>query len=136
MSRPSNVGNFSIECDDVERAKRFYEAVFDWKIVPWGPPGYYQIITGTAEQPGILGDLRGRDEPRSGTGSRGYECTIGVDSLAETLAAVEAHGGRIASPRIRIEGVGDLAYFEDTEGNRAGVMQHVPDLRLPEGVRV
>ena len=26
--------------------------------------------------------------------------------------------------RYRIEGVGELAYFEDTEGNRAAIMQH------------
>ena len=136
MSRPSNVGNFSIECDDVERAKRFYESVFEWRIEPWGPPGYYRIITGTAQQPGIRGDLRGRREPLTGTGNPGFECTITVESLADVLAAIEAHGGRIVSSRFRIEGVGDLAYFEDTEGNRAGVMQHVPDLRLRPGAHV
>ncbi len=133
MSRPNNVGHFAVECDDVERAKAFYEAVFDWRIEPWGPPGYYLITTGTPEAPGILGDLRSRREPLAGTGCRGFECTINVGSLAKTLRAIEAHGGRIAAKPYRIEGVGDLAYFEDTEGNRAGVMQydggpHAPDL--------
>jgi predicted enzyme related to lactoylglutathione lyase len=126
-----NVGHFAIECDDVERAKAFYEAVFGWRIEPWGPPGYYHIYTGAPEAPGILGDLRSRREPLSGTGNRGYECTINVGSLAETLSAVEAHGGRIASKPYRIEGVGDLAYFEDTEGNRAGVMQYHGAARDP-----
>jgi predicted enzyme related to lactoylglutathione lyase len=136
MSRANNLCHFAIECDDVERAKRFYEAVFGWKIVPWGPPDYYQIITGTPEEPGVLGDLRTRREPLEGTGNRGFEATIAVASLANTLTAVQAHGGRVVSSRYGIEGVGDLAYFEDTEGNRVGVMQHVPDLRLPEGARV
>src|SRR6185312_17448065 len=116
---PNNVGHFAIECDDVERAKDFYERVFGWKIVPWGPPGYYHIHTGPAEEPGILGDLRSRREPLSGTGNRGYECTVNVASLEEAMAAVVANGGRIADPPYRIEGVGTLAYFEDTEGNRA-----------------
>jgi predicted enzyme related to lactoylglutathione lyase len=131
----ANVCHFAIECDDVERARRFYETVFGWKAVPWGPPGYYMIITGTAENPGIQGDLRERAEPRAG-GSRGYECTIAVVSLKDTTAAIEANGGRMASSPYRIEGVGDLAYFEDTEGNRAGIMQHAPELKLPEGARI
>ncbi len=131
----ANVGHFAIECDDVERAKRFYERVFGWRIEPWGPPDYYQVFTGAPERPGILGDLRVRHEPLTGTGSRGYECTIVVDSLDEILAAIEAHGGRVIDgSRYRIEGVGDLAYFADTEGNRAGVMQHVAGFKLPPGV--
>jgi predicted enzyme related to lactoylglutathione lyase len=132
--RARNVCHFAIECDDVERAKRFYEAVFGWRIAPWGPPGYYQIFSGTVGQPGILGDLRGRREHLSGTGNRAFECTIAVDSLKEAMAAVEQHGGRMVSAPYGIDGVGDLAYFEDTEGNRVGIMQHVPDLRPGEGV--
>jgi uncharacterized protein len=120
----SNVGHFAIECDDVERAKAFYEAVFGWRIEPWGPPGYYHIYTGAPDAPGILGDLRSRREALTGTGNRGYECTINVGSLAEAMKAIEAHSGRIVSRPYRIEGVGDLAYFEDTEGNRAGIMQY------------
>ena len=57
MSRAQNVNHFAIECDDVERAKAFYERVFGWTIKPWGPPNYYHIATGTPERPGILGDL-------------------------------------------------------------------------------
>ncbi len=122
MSTPNAIRHFSIECGDVERAKAFYEAVFGWRIEPWGPPGYYQIFIGP--HPAPIGDLRGRREPLTGTGCSGYECTIGVTSLKDILPAIEAHGGRIASKPYRIEGVGDLAYFEDTEGNRAGVMEY------------
>jgi predicted enzyme related to lactoylglutathione lyase len=132
----SNVSHFSIECDDVERAKRFYETVFGWRIAPWGPPDYYQIVTGTTERPGILGDLRHRREPLIGTGNRSYECTIAVESLAATVAAIEAGGGRVVMQPYRIEGVGDLAYFEDSEGNRAGIMQYAADMSMPEGTRL
>lgn len=139
MSAPSNVSHFSVECDDVERAKRFYEAVFGWRIVPWGPPNYYQIFTGTTEAPGILGDLRERHHaPASdgGAGLSGYVCTISVASLTEALAAVETNGGRVHSRPYRIEGVGDLAYIEDSEANRVGVMQHVEGLVVPEQQRL
>jgi predicted enzyme related to lactoylglutathione lyase len=128
----NNVGHFAIECDDVERAKTFYEAVFDWRIEPWGPPGYYHIYTGTPEQPGILGDLRSRGEPLSGTGARGYVCTINVDDLRACITAIEASGGSIVSKPYRIENVGDIAYFEDTEGNRAGMIHYFGGPRAPE----
>ncbi len=131
----ANIGNFSVECDDVERAKAFYEAVFGWRIDPWGPPGYYRIITGDAQRPGIGGDLRERREPLGGPGNRGFECTIVVEALEPVIAAIEANGGRIVMSRMRIEGVGDLIYFEDTEGNRVGVMAHVTRFVLPEGQR-
>jgi predicted enzyme related to lactoylglutathione lyase len=135
VSGPNNVGHFAIECDDVERAKRFYEAVFGWRIEPWGPPDYYQVFTGTPERPGIHGDLRTRRQPLAGTGNRGFECTITVESLDAILAAIEANGGHVLQgTRYRIEGVGDLAYFEDTEGNRAGVMQQDPAMHHPPGV--
>ena len=125
----NTIGQFSIECDDVERAKAFYEAVFGWRAEPWGPPGYYRFTTGTAERPGLPGDLRGRREPLAGTGLRGYEATVNVASLKDAIAAIEAHGGRIVSSPYRIENVGDLAYFEDTEGNRCGLIQLHPDHR-------
>ena len=34
MSLHGAVCNFSVECDDVERARRFYETVFSWRITP------------------------------------------------------------------------------------------------------
>ncbi len=122
----NTIHHFSIECDDVERAKIFYETVFGWRIEPWGPPGYYQIFIGA--HPGPLGDLRSRRQPLTGTGLSGYEATIGVGSLKVVMSAIEANGGTIASKPYRIEGVGDLAYFQDTEGNRAGIMQYDPGL--------
>lgn len=127
MSQAQNVSHFAIECDDVERAKAFYAAVFGWEINPWGPPNYYLITTGTPDRPGILGDLRERHHRLAeGAGAvTGYVCTINVVSLVQVLAAVEAHGGRIHSRPYLIEGVGTVAYIEDSEGNRVGLMQPV-----------
>jgi uncharacterized protein len=112
------VMHFEIECDDVERAKRFYERVFGWKIRPWGPPNYYLIDTPT---PSLGGDLRERQH--RGAGNCGFVCTVDCDDLKATMATVVAHGGAIASQEVRIEGVGNLAYVTDTEGNRLGLMQ-------------
>ena len=54
----------------------------------------------------------------------GYECSIGVDSVDDTIAAVEANGGKIVMPKFYIPTVGTLIFFEDTEGNVVGAMQY------------
>jgi len=119
---PPTVRHFAIHADDVSRARRFYEAVFGWRFEAWGPPGFYRI-----HGAGLMGALQERREPLGGTGLRGYEITIGVDDLDAATASVEKHGGCVVEPPFRIEGVGELAYVADTEGNRVGVMQYDRD---------
>ncbi len=120
---PAKFRHFSIHADDVQRAKAFYEAVCGWTFTPWGPPNFYQLLDLGG---GFVGALQQRQEPLTGTGMRGFEVTLGVDDLDATLDAVSAHGGEILTQRYRIEGVGELAYFADTEGNRVGAMQYDP----------
>ena len=115
--------HFAINADDVPRAKRFYEDVFDWSFDPWGPPGFYQIKN--AGQ-GFLGALQGRREIVEGAVMRGLEVTMGVEDLKSTMAAIEASGGKIVMPPYRIEGVGELIFFQDPEGNILGAMQYDP----------
>ena len=120
---PNNIAHFAIHADDIERARRFYAAVFGWRFEAWGPPGFYRVHTGTEAEPGIEGALHGRLHAVSGTGMIGYECTVGVDDLAPIQAAVVANGGRIVG-RSTIPTVGDLLQFEDTEGNVAAAMKY------------
>lgn len=122
----TNVRHFAIHADDVERARRFYEAVFGWRFEAWGPPDFYRIQTGPPEDPGIWGALQKRHEALAG-GTRGFTCTISVDSLAGTVAAIQAAGGRIAMPEQEIPGVGRLVYFRDSEDNFVGAMEYEPE---------
>ncbi len=122
----NHLRHFAIHADDVERARRFYEAVFAWSFEPWGPPGYYLIRTGTGRDRGVGGALQERQTALAGDGMRGFECTIGVDALDPVLAAVVEQGGtRLTQPCV-IDGVGRLSFIQDTEGNRVGVMQYDP----------
>jgi predicted enzyme related to lactoylglutathione lyase len=121
---PHPLAHFSIACEDVERAKRFYEAVFQWHIEPWGPPDYYLIFPDFPDRT-VTGDLHQHAEAAApGAGHRGFECTIRVDDVGATAATVVANGGRIDMKEMRIEGVGNLIYFIDTEGNRVGAMKY------------
>jgi hypothetical protein len=116
------LSHFSIYCDDVDRAKKFYEAVFGWHIEPWGPPNYYLIFPLYPDR-STSGDLRERDEPLAKNAGRTYECTFSVADLRAIETAVRAHGGSIDMPEMRIDGVGHLLYFIDSEGNRVGAMK-------------
>ena len=121
---PSNVKHFAINADDVPRARKFYESAFGWQFTAWGPPGFYLIRTGSKDDPGVHGALQGRREVVKGKPMYGFECTIGVKSIDETIAAIEANGGKIVMPKFEIPTVGTLIFFEDTEGTVVGAMQY------------
>ncbi|MGE3174463.1 MAG: VOC family protein [Planctomycetota bacterium] len=122
---PNHVVHFAIHADDCARARAFYEAVFGWTFEPWGPPGFWRVFTGPD---GIHGALHQRREPLTGTGMRGFECTIGVDDVQATAKAVAAHGGTVTLPPFAIDGVGTLVMFLDPEGNTVGAMQYLPGM--------
>ena len=121
-----HITHFAIHADEPERALAFYESVFAWRFRPWGPPDFWMIATGPeGEAEGIHGSLQKRSTPlKGGEGVRGFECTIGVDDVDAIAAAVEAHGGKIVTPKFHIVGVGWLIRFEDTEGNIVAAMDY------------
>lgn len=126
---PNNISRFAIHCDDVDRARLFYEKVFGWRFEPWGPPGFYLIQTGDTANPGVGGLMHKRREPlKEGTGLTGFECTIGVDDIDTTIQAIEANGGKIGMAKFQIPTVGSGVYFYDPEGNWVGAMQYEPGM--------
>ncbi|MBA3513144.1 MAG: VOC family protein [Pyrinomonadaceae bacterium] len=121
---PNNLKHFAVHADDLDRARSFYTKALGWRFTPWGPPGFFLIKTGTDEEPGVQGALQQRREIVAGKPMFGFECTIGVSSIDQTIAAVEANGGKIVMPKFTIPTVGTLIFFEDTEGNIVGAMQY------------
>ena len=119
----NNVDFFAINADDVPRASKFYETVFNWSFEPWGPPGFYLIDTGKEPSGAIRGALQERRELARAQKMIGFECTISVTNIDQAIRAIEANGGRLAAPKSHIPTVGTVAYFFDTEGNVAGVIQ-------------
>ena len=122
----NHIRHFAVNVDDVDRARAFYAGVFGWRFEPWGPPGFFLIHTGPDGDRGLQGALQQRQQPLTGGGMRGYECTVGVDDLDAVLARVPGYGGRVTSVPFAIAGVGRLAFVDDGEGNRVGVMQYEP----------
>ncbi|MBV8387246.1 MAG: VOC family protein, partial [Acidimicrobiia bacterium] len=93
-----------------------------WRFEAGGPPGFYNVLAGTDDQPGILGALHERDEPLAGSGTRGFTCTVAVDDLDDIRKRVVANGGTITYEQIEIPTVGTLTQFLDTEGNELAAM--------------
>ena len=112
--------HIAINADDVGRAKAFYEAAFGWEFQAWGPPDFFNART----PGGVFAAVQKRREIVPGVKATAYECTIGVEDLVRTLEGIAAAGGRVVAGPYTIPTVGELAFFQDTEGNIAGVMQY------------
>jgi len=112
----NRVIHFEIPTDDGERTSKFYSAVFGWKFQQWpGPQPYWLINTGT-DGPGINGGML----PRT---PLGVVNTVGVASVDAAVQAIEAHGGKVITPKFAVPTIGWAAYCSDTEGNAFGLMQ-------------
>ncbi len=116
----ASLAHFAINANDVDRARRFYEAVFGWTFEAWGPPGFLLIHQGALEGRQLGGALQKRRELLPGRPMLGFECTFAVPDVDQTAEAVRAAGGRIVMEKVTITGVCDLIFFEDPEGNVLG----------------
>ena len=119
------VAHYAINADDVDRALRFYQTVFGWKFDAYGPPGFYMVNEASAKAAVPLrGSLQKRRELVQGVRMTGFECTISVDNIERTAAAIEKNGGKIVMQICTLAGIGRLLFFQDPEGNLAGAMQY------------
>lgn len=118
-----HLAHFSINADDLDRAKAFYRAVFGWTSRAYGPPGFY-MIEGAAGPGGTFASLQQRREIVAGKPTFGLECTLAVDDSEAAEVAILQAGGKIVMPRTILPGVGKLFFFEDTEGNVLGAMEY------------
>ncbi len=121
---PTNISHFAVQADEVERARTFYEDAFGWTFAQWGPPDFYQIRTGTDDDPGVRGALERRHNPAGDAPLQAYVCTISVDDVDAAAKGIKAAGGKIVYPKYHIPNVGWLVQFVDTEGNVATAMQY------------
>ncbi|MFW9961900.1 MAG: VOC family protein [Candidatus Thorarchaeota archaeon] len=122
---------FEMPVDDFDRAIKFYETVFDWKITKEdrlsGP--YYAVKTGDDSKPGINGSFFKKEESWNQISN-----VINVQDIDGILEKIKKLGGAIVFPKTVINGVGYLAYFKDPEGNTLGMMQNDPKAFTESGM--
>jgi hypothetical protein len=116
---PNPIVHFEIPAEDVQRAKKFYEEAFGWKISdPWNM-NYFLVETRAEGEVGINGGLMPRMNP-----GQPFTNYINVASIDEACKKVDAAGGTIILPKREIApGMGWIAAFKDTEGNILGFHQ-------------
>jgi predicted enzyme related to lactoylglutathione lyase len=112
---------FEIPVIDMERATRFYSTVFNFKfdttIIDKNEMALFPF---TEEKSGISGALaKGEIYKPTKDGVLIYFNTANMD---ETLRLANTNGGKILYPKTD-NGIGLVAEFEDTEGNRIALYQ-------------
>ncbi len=112
------VVHFELPADDPDRAVKFYETAFGWKIQKWdGPMDYWLVMTGPDGEPGINGGIMRRMD------TEGTRNTVSVPSVDEYTEKILAAGGTLVMPKEVVPGVGTMASFRDSEGNLFGIIQ-------------
>ena len=125
----AKVVHFEIPADDLDRAKRFYGAVFGWNLSTTPMPGggeYTSVVTTPVDEqtqiPTEPGAINGGMMERTAT-TPAPVITIDVDAIDTALKNVESEGGSTVQPRTEIPGMGAFAYFKDPEGNVIGLWE-------------
>lgn len=108
----SSIVWFEIPADNPERAKKFYSALFGWKIEKFpGVSDYWHIDTGGADATPD-GGLMARKHPEQPITNY-----VAVGSVDESAAKVEKLGGRICKPKTAVPQMGYFVICQDTENN-------------------
>lgn len=122
MSNPNAIGWFDIYVDDLKRAKKFYEKVFEQDLVELkDPTGETQMYAfeGDRKAYGASGALVKSAYAKPGGG--GSLIYFSVDDCALTEKKVNSAGGKIIRPKFSIGEFGFVTICEDTEGNKIGL---------------
>ncbi|HEX4957645.1 MAG TPA: VOC family protein [Lacibacter sp.] len=123
---------FEIPASDIDRATKFYEAIFNIKLDPLDLPTIKMRMF-PLEDPmngvgGAVVDSGGFHKPSATDGPLIY--LNGNPDVQNVLSKVEAAGGKIMVPKTQIsEEYGYMAVFLDTEGNRIA-LHSVPEKYL------
>ncbi|MCW4000167.1 MAG: VOC family protein [Candidatus Bathyarchaeota archaeon] len=119
--------HFEIPANDVEKLKKFYSGLFDWKIEKTPIMEYYGITTvpsdekGNLLRPGVNGGMYKKEQPQQQPVNY-----INVESVDEYSKKVVALGGQIVAPKMEIPQMGWFALAKDPEGNVFGIFESVP----------
>ena len=123
MTTKENVLNwFEISVSDINRAKKFYETIFNIEMETTNMMGmemaFFPYETGGGKLSGGL--AKSQMHKPSVDGVKVYfNCN---PDLSAPLSMIEKAGGKITMPKTKIsDDVGYMAFFIDTEGNLLGL---------------
>ncbi|NAY90648.1 VOC family protein [Muricauda sp. JGD-17] len=114
------VGWFEIPVKDMDRAKKFYETVFEINIQVQDFHGTLMGWFPWAEgKPGAAGSLIYQPDWYRPSNVDGVVIYFSSSDVQNQLDRIEAAGGRILKPKTQISpDIGYMGLFLDSEGNR------------------
>jgi predicted enzyme related to lactoylglutathione lyase len=115
------VGWFEIYVDELDRAQKFYEAVFKAKLIPLPSDGSFDALMFPGEMPGsgAMGALM--KHPMRGPSLEGTLVYFSCNDCLTESNLVSENGGQIFRPKWCIGENGFIAIVGDTEGNAFGL---------------
>lgn len=120
MTNANSVGWFDLNVANLDRAKKFYETVFNVKLtdlpIEWGRQSLFPFNHEGANISGAL--VEKVDFAPSGNNTVIYFET--EDCIAEEQR-IESAGGKVVQTKMNIGDFGFVAIFIDTEGNAVGL---------------
>jgi uncharacterized protein len=118
---------FEIPVSDIDRAQRFYEAIFQFTMIPLDFPNIKMRMFPVESHDSVAGalcDSGGFHQPSATHGPLVY--LNANPDVQVVLDRVEAAGGKILVPKTEISPEhGCMAVFLDSEGNRVA-LHNVP----------
>ena len=124
MLEMPTVQHFEIPADNVERAIKFYNGVFDWTMQKLSNPGdpskdYWFFDTKDEKgNKGIGGGLMKRQAPEHSVTNY-----ITVPSVDDYASRIQEAGGKIIMSKTEIPDMGFILVFLDTENNMFGLYE-------------
>src|SRR5512143_895759 len=116
-----SVVHFEIPADDMEKAKKFYKAVFGWKMrdmsTPQGP--YMMVQTAETDKEGMPkkpGAINGGLTKRM-LKNEGPRVVVDVKSIEATAKKIVENGGKTLTQRTPVMDMGFYMLCMDCEGN-------------------
>lgn len=116
--------HFAVYTDDIERAKDFYNQVFDWGFNSYGQSDFLQIKDDKTGKGELIGALQSRKYSPVPDKIIGLECSISVENIDTVIEKIKQNGGKILMEKTAIPYVGWIAKFLDTEGNLLCAIQY------------
>lgn len=115
-----DITHVEIPVSDFAKATAFYSGLFGWQIAE--PPGYEGYPMWRAPNQisggGLVAPAEGFTQPRS---------YVEVDSIDQTLAAVNGAGGTVLVPKSEISPTSWWAVIADPDGNTLGLYEGMTD---------
>lgn len=120
----NKVTMFEVPASDIQKAKAFYERVFDWKVELWGDDGAMACTTPMDNDynPVELGGINGGFYKRKSKDDH-PSIVVQTASIDKTLKAIEEAGGKVVTPKHAVGEWGFMADFGDLEGNVLGLWE-------------